>query len=208
MAQPQWTKLNREQAHAVLQHLGTRPDAVVFSPDVTEVSSCTLPFYTNHWLYRLINYATMPTFSMVYISDGTEFIALNGLAHPIYAINEKSPIHLTEENVISYLEFFFSYVHGSEGDVFLIHDPLKMPFMNTLSASQKQAVLGSFKPFSVLTDAARNFKIRGTLYYGGGLIAATILMTPDGKMSFQEQSLLLSGINFPDSPYRQAWIDG
>lgn len=208
MAQPQWTKLNRGQANKVLQQLSTRSDATVFAKDVTEVSSCSLPFYKNYWLYRLVNYATMPTFSMIYLSDGAEYISLDGTANPIYAVDEKDPIHLTEENVISYLEFFFSYVQGSEGDIFLIKDPLKMPFMNSLSAGQKQNMLSSFKPLNVTADTAQNLKVSGTLYYGGGLISATIMIAPNGKMSFHDHALLLSGMHFPDSPYRQAWLEG
>ena len=36
----------------------------------------SLPFYNNYRLYRLINYATMPTFSMQYISNGQEFLSV------------------------------------------------------------------------------------------------------------------------------------
>ena len=208
MPQLQWTKLGREQAHKVLEQLSARKDAVVFSKDYTEVSSCTLPFYTNYWLFRLVNYATMPTFTMTYFSDGSEYIALDGTANPIYTVNEKSPIHLTELNVVDYLEFFFSHVQGSEGDVFLIKDLRQMPFMNTLSEAQQQSVMNNVKPVTVVTDSMQNFRVRGALYYGEEVITATVVIKPDGKMTFQDQVPLLSGIHFPDSPYSQAWIGG
>ena len=207
--QPSWTRLNREQAHAVLNKLSGNRDAVVFSKESTEVSWRSMPFYTNYRLYRLINYATMPTFSMMYLSNGDEFITIDGTANPIYTVNEKDGIRLNEMNVIPYLDFFFTNVQGSEGDVFLIKDPRKMPFMDALSDVQQQNVIANFKPLKVTHDtAAHVYKVAGTLYYGGGLISAVIVVSPEGKLAFQEQSLLLSGIHFPYNPHSQHWIEG
>lgn len=204
-----WTRLGKELSHQVLDKLSGHRDAVVFSKDVTEVSCRNLPFYTHYLLYRLINYATMPTFSMTYLSNGTEFIPLDGTANPIYTVNEKDPIRLHEMNVIPYLDFFFSNVQGSEGDIFIIKDPRRMPFIDSLSAVQQQGVISSFKPLKVSHDASMGlYKVAGTLYYGGGLISATITVTSDGKLAFQEQSLLLTGIHFPHSPYNQTWLEG
>ena len=209
MAQTQWIKMNHEQAGRVLGQLHGREDAVVFSRDVTEVAWKGLAFYNNYRLCRLINYATMPVFTMVYLTDGTDYIQLDGTANPIYIADEKDPLMLNEENVISYLEFFFSNVQGSEGEVFLIRDPHKMPFMNTLSAVQRQSIIDHFRPPLVSFDPAANaYKVSGILHYGGSLLAAVIVVATDGKISFQEQSLLLSGIHFPDSPYTQAWAEG
>jgi hypothetical protein len=209
MAQTQWIRMNREQAGRVLGQLSNRKDAVVFSRDVTEVAWRGLAFYNNYRLCRLINYATMPVFTMVYLTDGTDYIQLDGTANPIYIVDEKDPLMLNEENVIPYLEFFFSNVQGSEGDVFLIRDPHKMPFMDTLSAAQRQSIIDSFRPSSVSFNPAENaYKVSGTLHYGGSLLASVIVVATDGRISFQEQSLLLNGIHFPDSPYNHAWSEG
>lgn len=208
MAQPLWTRLDREQAHKVLEQLSTQPDAVVFSPDVTEVAWRSLPFYTNYRFYKVVNYATMPTFTMLYLSNESEYIAIDGTSNPIYIVNAKNPVRLSEINIIPYLDFFFSNVHGSEGDVFLIKDPRKMPFMDTLNPAQQQSVINSFKPLTVTADAVSNFEVKGTFHYAGGLVMATISITPAGKISFQDQSLLLSGIHFPESPYTQMWLEG
>lgn len=207
--QPTWTRLKREEAHAVLGKLSGNRDAVVFSKEATEVSWRKLPFYNSYKLYRLVNYATMPTFSMMYLSNGDEFITIDGTANPIYAVNEKDPIRVNEMNVIPYLDFFFSNVQGSEGDVFLIKDPRKMPFLESLSDNQQQSVISSFKPLKVASEIAANqFKVSGTIYYGGGLLSATIAVSADGKLAFQDQNLLLTGIHFPYSPYSQNWLEG
>jgi hypothetical protein len=208
--QPSWTRLNREQAALVLSKLGGNQDTVVFSKEATEVAWRSLPFYTHYRLYRLTNFATMPTFTMLYLSNGDDFITVDGTANPLYTVNEKDGIRLNEMNVIPYLDFFFGNVQGSEGDVFLIKDPRKMTFMDNLSEEQQQSVITNFKPLKVTHDPAqRLYRVTGTLYYGGGLLSTTIVVTPDGKISFQEQSLLLSGITFPFTPGDdQHWLEG
>lgn len=207
---PIWTRLNREDAHQVLNKLSGHRDAVVFSKEATEVSWRSLPFYNTYKHYRLINYATMPTFSLTYLSDGNEFITLDGLANPIYAVNDKDGIRLNEMNLISYLDFFFSNVQGSEGDVFLIKDPRKMPFIDSLSDNQQQSVVSSFKPLTVaqVNDGSGAFRVEGTLYYGGGLISSAIVVSESGRLAFRDQNLLLTGIHFPQSPYAQSWLEG
>ena len=202
-----WTRLKREESHQVLDRLSGNRDAIVFSREATEVSIRELPFYRTYRLYRLVNYATMPTFSMMYLSNGSEFISIDGTAHPIYAVNQKAPIHLNADNVGAYLEFFFTNVQGSEGDVFLIKDLEKMPFLGSLTPAQQATLRSSFRPVQITADKPLGpFRISGTLYYGGGLLGATIVAMPDGRLSFENQQLLLTGIHIPFSPYSQPWL--
>jgi hypothetical protein len=204
-----WVRLERQEAHDVIGRLSGQRDAVLFSKDTTEVVKRDIPFYPQHQLFRLTNYATLPTFTLTYLSDGSDFIALNGTANPIYTVNEKAPLALDETNIIPYLDFFFSNVQGSEGDVFIIKDPRKMPFMDSFTQEQQSRILGTFKPLTVAADAERHgFVVTGTIYYGGGLLAATLFVTAEGKLSFLEQNMLLSGIHFPPSPYSQSWLEG
>ena len=206
--QNDWKRFNREETNGVLEKLSTHKDAVVFSRDVTEVLCRPLPFYSKYRLYKLTNYATMPSFTMSYLGDGEDFISLDGTANPIYTANEKDPVSLGETNVIPYLDFFFGHVQGSEGDIFLIKDPAKMPFMSSLSPAQQQSVLDCFKPLQVSSDITPgHFRVSGTLYYDGVLLAATIQVTPEGKLAFQEQSMLLQGIHFPYSSATDAWLE-
>jgi len=208
MAATQWIRLNKEQAGEVIDRLAARKDAVVFSRDLTEVSWQQLPFYSRFRLYKLTTYATLPVFTLTYLADSSEFIALDGTANPIYTADEKDPVRIDANNVIAYLEFFFSHVQGSEGDVFLIRDPHKIPFIRNFTPGQRQSIEQSFRPVQVSEDDG-TLHVTGTLHYGGGILAATIVVQPDGKIAFEEQSLLLSGIHFPDSPYAtSAFVGG
>lgn len=204
-----WTRLDKEQARHVLNKIGSQPNAMLFTQETTEVSVCALPFYKSYKLYKASNYATMPIFTLLYLSNGMEFVPIDGTANPIYLVNDKDRIQLSERTVIPYLDFFFAHVQGSEGDVYIIKDPRKMPFLDSFSQVQQRSVIGCFKPLTIVSDpVSRSYNVSGTIYYGGGLIASTIKVAHDGKLSFLDQSMLMSGIHFPQSPYRQEWLEG
>lgn len=204
-----WKRLEKENVLAVLDKLGSDENAIAFSKDFTEVVWDELGFYSSFQIYRLVNYATMPSFTMEYLSDGNVFIPLDGTANPIYAINAEAPIKLTEDNIISYLDFFFNHVRGGDGEIFLIHDAQTMPFLDTLDAKQQQSIIDCHKPLEVGVNTVNGeFTIRGTLYYGGCLIAATIHVSYDGRLSFKSRELLLRGIHFPHSTMNYYWMGG
>lgn len=206
----EWTSLDRQEAAATVERLRGQPNAVVFSPQLTEVVHRPLPFYEDFRLYRLTNYATMPSFTMYMLGDGEEqFYSLDATANPIYTVNEKAPLQLTEGNVVDYLDFFFGNVQGSEGDIFLIKDPKNLPFMSALSPAQQDSINQTYRPISVeegITPGA--FKVKGTLYYDGSLISATIHVEPDGHLHIQDQTLLLQGVHFPSEQTQYSWIAG
>lgn len=193
----------------MLDKMGNAADAVVFSKEATEVAFKTLPFYHKYKLLRLTNYATMPSFTMQYLSDETQFIPLDGTAAPIYAVNDKDHIRLDENNVIEYLDFFFANVQGADGDIYLIKAPEKLPFIGSLSPEQQQSIIKSYKPLRVYADVAPySFRVSGTLYYDGSLISATIHADPEGKLSIFDQTLLLQGIHFPQGTMAYDWAIG
>jgi hypothetical protein len=204
-----WNRMGREDAAKTLDRLGTQRDAVIFSRETTEVSWRPLPFYLSYRLYRLINYATMPVFTQYYLSNGTEFFPIDGSAAPIYEANSRDRVKITETTIIPYLDFFFANVQGSEGEVYLVKDPRRMPFLESLSMDQRQGVIGAFRPLKVSRDDAKNLvRVSGTICYGGSLLAATIAVASDGRLTFEDQSLLLSGIHFPPDPLNQSWLEG
>jgi hypothetical protein len=204
-----WNRMGREDAWQTLDRLGSRRDAVIFSRETTEVSWRPLPFYGSYRLYRLVNYATMPVFTQYYLSNGIDFFPIDGSAEPVYEANARDRIHLAETTVIPYLDFFFANVQGSEGEVYIIKDPRRMPFIDSLSEEQRQNVVSSFRPLRVWRDEVKDaLKVSGTIYYGGSLLSTTISVGADGRLTFEDQGLLLSGIHFPPEPFSQAWLEG
>ena len=73
-----WTRLNKEEASQALDRISDSRDAILFGRDTSQVSHSTLPFYKNFKLCRITNYATMPVFTLVYLTDEHLFVQLDG----------------------------------------------------------------------------------------------------------------------------------
>lgn len=201
-----WNRLPKEQASEVMNAIGDQRDAVIFSDQMTEVAWQELPFYTHFKLYRLTNYATMPSFTMDYLGNGDTFVPIDGTANPVYTVNETDPVRIDINTVTAYLDFFFTNVRAIDGDIFLIKNPTDLPLISSLSQEQQQSIINSHIPINISAQATSNsFHVTGTLYYDGSLISATIQVTGEGKLSIENQSLLLQGIQFPHSPTSYNW---
>ena len=206
-----WTRLQKEQTGQVISRIAQSDtvDISVFNSGATEVAIRKLPFYRNYKLYRLTNYASLPSFTMQFLSNDVEFHYLDGTSGTIYTVNERDPIIIDQFNAIDYIDFFFMNVQGTEGDIFIIKDPAKLPFINSFDEYQKKSIFENFKPLDVTADLhPGHYKVTGTLYYDGSLIGASIVVSPDGKLHFAEQHLLLQGIYFPFSPTAHMWVAG
>ena len=127
------------------------------------------------------------------MGDGEHFVALDGTANPIYTASEQDPLQLAEGSVISYVEFFFSHVQGSEGEIFFVKDPQRAPLLAVARRRSTRDALAEHRPLALQHDPATgSFILRGTLHYGGGLINASVAVDRAGKLSFHDMSVVLT----------------
>jgi hypothetical protein len=209
MTKIEWYRLPRAQAADVLGKIGASAESAVFSEQLTEVTWRPLPFYERFKLFRLTNYATLPCFTMDYLGDDVTgiFYPLDGLANTIYNVNEEDKLHLSESNIIDYLDFFFEEVRGPDGDIYLIKNPSDLPILSSLPENQKQSVIEHHRALQIDSDIMPGeFNINGTLYYDGSLISALIRVQASGRLSIHNQTLLLQGIHFPGSPIENTYM--
>lgn len=199
-----WIKLDHNKSNQVLSAIGDKCNHEFFADDMTEVSFRTLPFYTNYRVYKLSNYATMPVFSTHFLGNGEEFVKLNGLANPIYEINDKDPIHLTTKTLIQYLKFFFRYVQGSEGEVFIISSPKEIPHFKSLPKNKQDEVIEKFVPIKTLSstdDKGIIHTAKAQILYGDTVIDTNINMRENGNIFFSNQNIIIDKVHLSKNIY-------
>ncbi len=200
-------RLEKEEGHAILDRLKSDERAAVFSKEFTQISYKSLNFYDNFKIYRFVNYATLPSFIMEYLGDGNVFVALDGTANPIYAVNAEAPINLNDDNIIDYLDFFFEHVHGSEGDIYLIKNAKDIPSLDSLDKAQRKTVMDAYIDLERLPPSDDlEFRVRATVYYAGCLLASVINVTKEGRISFSQRQMLLKGIAVPKNEVNYQWM--
>jgi len=201
----QWQRLDRDNSVKVIDSVKSAENAGMFSVATSEVKRARLPFFTDYYLYKVTNFASLPSFSFQYLSDGTFFHYLDGTEAPIYTVNDKGSISLSAANVLMYLEFFFEQAGDEDGDIMLINNPHDMPLLDSLDMDVYQAVFSQHKAAAVEYDEqTEKYLVTADLYKDTQLIRAKIEISRRGRVKITNQEMIMhqmSGANYTENAY-------
>lgn len=190
-----WQRLDRENTIKVIESVKSADDAALFSLTTSEVKKARLSFYENINLYKLTNFASLPSFTFEYLGDGSLFQYLDGTELPIYTTNDKSSFELNERSVLDYLEFFFSHVAFEEEEMAMILNPHDNPLLDSLDFDSADVVFNNHKPPVVSYDAGYDrHTVEADLYADGMLIRATIEVTASGRVSILDRKMIVNAV--------------
>ena len=190
-----WQRLDRENTLKTIDSVKSASEAALFSPTTSEVQRARLSFYEGVDLYKLTNFASLPSFTFEYLGDGTFFQHLDGTELPIYTTNDKGRLSLNDRSVVDYLDFFFSHVMMDDEETYFIHNAHDMPLLDSLDEESVEAITGNHKPPAVQYDAGFDkFTVEADLYSDGLLIRATIEVTASGRVSVLNRRMIVNAL--------------
>lgn len=192
-----WQRLDRDSSVKVIDSVKSAENAGLFSPTTSEVQKGRLSFYKDYSLYKVTNFASLPSFSFEYISDGTFFHYLDGTEDPIHTVNDKGALALDTNNIIDYLAFYFTHVGGDDGDVILITNPHDMPLLDSLDAGAYDAVFAQYKP-AIVNHENGVYKVETDLYTDSQLVRAQIEVGHKGRVKMIGQKATMHEVVGPD----------
>lgn len=188
-----WELLDKQKLTAFIDSVKTSGEAVLFNPVSSEGKCTTLPFYRNILLYRLTNFASMPIFTMHFLSDGQRFFYLDGTEVPLLTINHTGALQLVASNVIAYLNFYFFAVAHPEGEVFLVQDPATYPFqdLTNLDLGGTMSIGQGGPSYEITEESDGGFMVDTPLFMDGTLVRAQIRVDPQGRVHILSQRMML-----------------
>jgi len=191
-----WHRLDRHQSKDILGHIAQAADPSLFSGNSSEASFRPLPFYENYMVYRITNFATIPAFSLDFLSDGESFHMLDGSITPINIVNALGSLYLTESNVIDYVDFYLGNIRSDDGDIYMIRDIDNLPFIDSLSPDQQIDLKQRHVQAEVMLDKDNDqFIVAADLFYGGTLLKAGVIVERDGTLEIQPYNMIMSARN-------------
>lgn len=190
-----WHRLDRDKTNTMISSVRSAAESLLFSPVTSEAKCARLPFYTNHLLYRLTNFSSMPVFTMDFIGDGEKYHYLDGSDFPIKQINELSGLNLDVGNVISYLNFYFFNVRTEDGDVLILRNVEEGQSIDLYDDERRENLDVQPEGATIVFDEAlQAFVVEAPIYYLGGLVEARILVAKDGTVTVQPLRMLTGGL--------------
>jgi hypothetical protein len=188
----QWHKLDRDRTLAMINSVKNAGDHLLFTIATSEAKCAKLPFYKNFLIYRLTNYASLPSFSFDYIGDGKDFYYLDGSPTPIYTANSTGNLALNSGSVLDYVVFFFDHVSGPEGDISVIKDPREHSALDALGDAQMDNIIAHHSNPEISARPQGGYLVRTSLFYLGSLVRATLEVDRSGHVNVTDYQMLLS----------------
>lgn len=179
-----WQRLDRDTSSKIITSVASDAEAGLFSAATSEVTRAFLPFYKGYELYKITNFASLPSFTFQYLSDGTFFHYLDGTEEAIYTVNAKGALELTERTAVDYLAFFLTHVSGEDGEErILITDPHAVPLLESLDPDAFDTVRREHKAPACTYDGGLDaFVVEADLYTDGQVLRATIEVKSNGRV--------------------------
>lgn len=190
-----WQRLDRDNTIKIIESVKSADSSALFSLATSEVQRARLSFYDGIALYKLTNFASLPSFTFEYLGDGTYFQYLDGTEQPIFITNDKGLLNLNDRSIVDYLEFFFSHVEFDGEEMALIQNPHDNPLLDSLDIDSAEAVIHNHKPPAVSYDAGYDrFTVEADLYADGLLVRATVEVSTTGRVSIVNRKMIVNAV--------------
>ncbi len=191
-----WQRLDRDSSIKIIDSVKSDADMGLFAIGTSEVQRARVPFYKDYTIYKVTNYASLPSFTFEYLGDGVFFHYLDGTEEPVHTVNDKGALNLDKNNVIDYLTFYFEHVateeDEDEGDIVVIKNPNDMPLLNSLDPAGYDAVFNQHKPAEVHYDGGFDaFEVETDLYRDSQLVRAKIEVSTKGRVTIKNQKMVI-----------------
>jgi len=107
----QWRELPLNDAIQFLDNVRDSDHGILFEASVCKVFLHPLDFFDGYDLIRISNQYSQPFMLLDYVSNGENNYYLDGSDHAFQTLCAQKSVRLTEDNVLQYLDIYFSYVY-------------------------------------------------------------------------------------------------
>ncbi len=190
-----WQKLDPEKMARILSEINPKLAPVPFHQETTAIRSQKLPFYRDYLLYELTDLSTVPGARKYALCKPGDVNVINWTNQPIYETNDKAPIILNEESVISYAKFFFSYVRGRHGRFLVIETIDDVRWQVEPPAQGRKVMQEMLEPVTLISHAADGtYNLEAFMVFKDSLFKTKVHVKKDGLVSMSGEELKIEGM--------------
>lgn len=185
-------KLEVEEVAAITDQVNRLVDGTLFDPLETTILAIQLPFYPGYRFLDIADHATNPPLQRYALERDSTYTLLDWTYRPIYAVNEKAPLTLDQENVLEYVRFFFSHVRGRHGRFVVAESLENIQWKEEPSPAERKSLGKLVEPLKIVEKLKHGvFKLEAKMMLKDTLFKADIYVEPNGKVVMGNHDILL-----------------
>ncbi len=202
-----YTTLQPEKSQDLLDQLNALVEGSAFEANKLRILTHHLPFYKSHSLFEVTDLSVSPERSISFIGrndmKNENLYILNGTNEAIYVVNKIEPIALTQNNVRTYVKFFFSYVRGRFGQFKIIEHVDDIQWREEPSLSGLRALGKMIEPLTIKAEDNGEFTLKSSIVFKDTLFESDVVIAKDGKINLANQEMLVEDIPVLDETIQQ-----
>ena len=191
-----WEILSNDERIKCLDLAGIKNQEFIQDPCVI-VRRCPLSFYKDYSWYEIKNTKATPNNIAYYLMNDVRSLILNGDSTPIHDVNDSS-IELTQNNILLYIKFFCSNVHGSAGRFLIIENADDIEWNESPDELFLKDLRSQILPPRIKKHAdvhSENcWKIEAELVYENAIFTATMAISDKGNVEMEDDSPIASDL--------------
>jgi hypothetical protein len=194
-----FTKLDVLEVESLLQQLNPLLEGSPFDPRNTTILSVDLPFYPGYRFLEVADHTIMPPRKIQAVFKIGSVTLLNWTNEPIYRLNEKLPIQLSEKDVIDYVRFFFTFVRGRHGRFLITESIDDISWKEDIAPSARKAIGNLVEPVrlrGIEKDGTYLLSVR--MLFKDSLFKSKVRVTPQGLVSLSDEELVVEDMPILD----------
>ena len=204
MDQEAFEKLELDETATILDRLNPAFDGTAFDPVEATIMAADMPFYPGCRLLHISTHGTMPAVRRYAIYSPKQFTVLDFQNEAIYKFNETLPVKLNENNVASYVRFFFTYVRGKHGRFQICENIDDINWKEDPPPSARQAVGKMIKPITLKDVTSEGlYKLEARMVFKDSLFKSEVEVKPNGLVSLSNEELLVEDLPVLDDTFGQ-----
>jgi hypothetical protein len=219
-----FSTLDGDSLEDLLVDLTSALGGLRFSSDTITVTMAEIPFYEEYALYAVRDNTSAPPNVRYLLRKPGDAVLLDWTNVPIYTVNERAPVRIEDDTIISYVKFFLHFVRGTIGSFFIVEKPGDVAWRPEAPQDQIAAVNDRLIPMrNEGIDKDNLYSVKASVVFGNALFYTDIKIAPFeleafnrkdrvmenyslGQMSFQNEELLIEDLLVIINPFPEEAI--
>ena len=204
MFQDAFIKLDTLECETIMEEIGPSIQGGDFKADNVTILGQPLSFYPGYRFLDVANHNSVPAARRFVIYKPGDNVVLNWTNEPIYALNEKAPIALDENNVVDYVRFFFTYIKGRHGRFIVCENIDDILWREDPPPAARQAMGKIIKPVTlVAANDDGSYTLDVCMMFKNALFKARVDVAPNGETGLSQEELLVEDMPVLDDMFGQ-----
>lgn len=190
-----YTKLSPEEVKESLINVNPHLHGADIVLDKADVVSASLDFYPNHRFLEITDRLHNPPRKRFVVHKYNDITVLDYTNTPIYELNHKAPLVLSEDNVVSYIQFFFSFVRGKHGVFQMIDGVDDIQWREDPAPNMRKSLSETIQPMALKSlDSDGSYKVSANMIFKNALFSCVVTVTKQGLVTLSDEKVLVQDL--------------